>query len=64
MKRISWWVIWKKLQKIGNFLPVSNNFCGKLISSWESLMVFDESFRIVQVGFFVADLNLLSRELD
>ena len=39
----------KALWSFETFLSVSNNLCGKLISSLESLIIFDESFRVTSV---------------
>ena len=33
------------------YLSVSNNLCGKLVSWLESLVMFDESFRVI-LAFF------------
>ena len=43
---------------------VNNNLCGKLISSLESPTTFDGRCKVTLVSFFIADFNLLSRELD
>ena len=42
----------------------SNNLCGKLVSSLELPIKFDEWFEVTSVPFFIADFSLLSYELD
>ena len=54
----------KALQIFENFVLVNNNLCGKLVSSLELPIRFDERFKVTSVPFFIADLNLLSFELD
>ena len=41
-----------------------NNLCGKLVSSLEQPITFDERFKVTSVPFLVPDFNLLSWELD
>ena len=43
---------------------VNKNLCGKLVSSLELAIKFDERFKVTSVPFFVADFNLLGCELD
>ena len=43
---------------------VNNNLCGKLVSSLELPIKFDERFKVTSVPFFNADFNLLNCELD
>ena len=45
-------------------VSVNNNLCGKLISSLEFLIKFNEIFKVTSVPFFILDLNLSSCELD
>ena len=55
----------KALPKFQTCLSVSNNLCGKLVSSLESPIIFAENFiEVTLVSFFVTDFNLLSCELD
>ena len=49
---------------ISQDLCISNNLRVKLLSSLESLVIFDERFKVTLVSFFIADLNLLICELD
>ena len=53
----------KALRILETCVLVSNNLCGKLFSSAESLAKFDERFKVTLVPFFIADLNSLSCEL-
>ena len=48
----------KALQSLKTCASVNNNFFGKLISSFESLIIFDESFKNSLVLFFISDFNL------
>ena len=43
---------------------VNNNLCRKLFSSLESPTIFDSSYKVTSVPFFIPDFNLLSCELD
>ena len=54
----------KALQSLETCVVVDNNLCRKLFSSLESLIIFDEWFKISLVPFFIADFNLVSCELD
>ena len=54
----------KALQIFENFVLLNNNLCGKLVSSLELPIRFDEGFKVTSVPFFIADLNLLTFELD
>ena len=58
-------------QKLYEFLKLNitcvllnNNLCGKLVSSLERPIKFDERFKFTSVPFFIVDFNLLSYELD
>ena len=51
----------KALQSLEIF---SKNLCGKLASSLELPITFDERFKVTSVLFFIPDFNLLSCELD
>ena len=42
----------------------NNNLCGKLVSSLELPITFDDSLKITSVSSFVVDFNLLSCEFD
>ena len=42
----------KALRRFGTCLRVNYNLCGKLFSSIESPMTFDESLKITSVPFF------------
>ena len=54
----------KVLQRFKTCLLVSNNLWGKLVSSSELPIIFDDSLKTTSVSFFTADLNLLSCEFD
>ena len=41
-------------------VSVNNNFCGKLVTSLEFPIKFDERFKFVSVPFSIADFDLLS----
>ena len=43
---------------------VNNSLWGKLFSSLEWPIIFDESFNVTPVLVFISDFNLLSFELD
>ena len=66
MKHISWvfdsLILPNKLNakdfwRFPTCLLVNNNLCGKLVSSLELSLMFDDSLRITSVLFFVADFN-------
>ena len=42
---------------------VNNNFCGKLVSSLELPITFDESFTVASVPFFILNFNSLRCQL-
>ena len=42
----------------------NKNLCGKLASSLELPIKFDERLEVTSVLYFIADLNLLSCEID
>ena len=48
----------KALWRIATCLSVSNNLCGKLVSSLESTIIFDERFKVSSVPFFGPDFKL------
>ena len=53
------------LQRIKTFELVNNdNLCGRLLSSLESLITFDERFNVTSVPVSFPDFDLLSCELD
>ena len=45
-----------------HFLSVYYDLCGKLISPLESLITFDERFKVTSVPIFIPDFNLLNCE--
>ena len=53
----------KTLQSLEACVLVNNNLCGKLVSSLELPIVFDERFQVMSVLFFIPNFNLLSFEL-
>ena len=56
--------LYETLQSFEACLLVNNNLCGKLFSSLESPITFDEIFKITSVPFFIPNFNLLSYKLD
>ena len=54
----------KAFRSLETCVLVNINLGRKLFSSLESTIIFDERFKVTAVLFFVADLNLLSCELD
>ena len=54
----------KSLRSFETCVLVNNNFCEKLSSSLESPTIFDKSFKVTSVPFFIPDFYLLSCELD
>ena len=54
----------KALGSLATYVLVNNKLCGKLVSSLESPIAFDERFKVTSVPFFIPDFNLLSCELD
>ena len=54
----------KALRSFETFLSVSNNLCQKLVLSLELPIIFDDSFSVTSVSFFVANFNLSSCEFD
>ena len=44
----------KALRRLETCLSVNNNLCGKLISSLESPVTFDERFKATSVIFFIS----------
>ena len=52
-----------KLQSFESFV-YQTIYMEKLASSLESSIIFDESFSVIPVEFFIADFKLLSCELD
>ena len=39
---------------------INNNFCGKLVSSLELPITFDESFKVTSGPIFIPDFDLLA----
>ena len=54
----------KALQILETYVSVNSTLCGKLFSSLESPVTFDERFKVTSRPFFIPDFNLLSCELD
>ena len=54
----------KDLWSLESCILVNYNSCGKLVSSLESPIKFDESFKVTLVLLFIPDFNLLRSELD
>ena len=50
----------KVLRSFEICLLVNNNLCGKLFSSLELPTMFDGSFKVTSIPFFIPDFNLLS----
>ena len=50
----------KALQRFGTVVLVNNNLRGRLVSSLELPIAFDDSIKTVSVTFFIADFNLLT----
>ena len=50
----------KTLRSLETCVLVNNNLWGKLFSSLESQIIFDEIFKVTPVLFFIADFNLIS----
>ena len=57
-------LIAKRLRILKICISVNNNLSGKLVSSLETLITFDERFKVTSVPFFIPDFNLLSCELE
>ena len=47
----------KNFAKLWN-VSVNNNLCGKLVSSLESTITFDERFNVTSVQFLILDFNI------
>ena len=54
----------KSLQIFQTYVLVDKNLRGKLVSSLEFLVTFDERFQFTSISFLIPDFNLLSCELD
>ena len=54
----------KALRSLETCMLVNNNLSGKLFSSLESPITFEEIFKVTLVPFFFPHFNLLSYELD
>ena len=48
----------KPLRNFGMCLPLSNNLCGKLVSPLQSPIIFDDSYNVTSVAFFISDFSL------
>ena len=53
----------KALWRLETCLSVNNDLCGKLVSSLELPIIFDENLKTTSFSLFMADFNLLSCEL-
>ena len=54
----------KALRIFETCVSLHNNLCGKLVSSVELPIKFDERCKVNSVPFFIPDFNLLRCELD
>ena len=54
----------KLLRIFQNWVSVKNHFCGKLVSSLELPVKFDEKFKVTSVPYFIEDFNSLICELE
>ena len=54
----------KALRSLDTCASVNNNLCGKLASSLESPITFDERFEIASVPSLIVESNLLSWKLE
>ena len=54
----------KALRSLETCVLANNKLWGKLFSSLESPIIFDERFKVTSIPFFIADFNLLGCELD
>ena len=54
----------KVLRSLQTCVLVNNNLCRKLVSSLESSTIFDESFKVTWVSFFIPNFNFWSYELN
>ena len=54
----------KALQSLKTCVSVNDDLYGKWVSSLESLITFDERFKIISIPFFIPDFKLFSCELD
>ena len=52
------------MQNFKTCLSVSNKLCGILVSQPESPTIFDESFRVTSVAFFIIGFDLSNCELN
>ena len=54
----------KTLQSFETCVLVNNDLCGKLFSSLESPLIFDEKSKVTFAPYFIAGFDLLRCELD
>ena len=54
----------KALQIFETCVSVNNSSCGKLVSSLEFPIKFDEGFKVTSIPFFIPDFILLRSELE
>ena len=54
----------KTLGRFATYLLLNNNLWGKLVSSSELPIIFDDNLKTTSVLLFIADFNLLSCEVD
>ena len=57
-------LIVKALQKFAACLLFNDNVCGKLVSSSDLPITFDNNLKTTSVSFFIADFNLRSCKFD
>ena len=54
----------KVLRIFATCLLVNNNLCGKLVSSSQLPIIFEDNLKTTSVPFFIADFNSISCEFD
>ena len=54
----------KALWSLETCILVNNNLCGKLVSSLELLIIFDDRFKVTSERFFITEFNILCCELN
>ena len=54
----------KAFENFETCVLVNNNLCGKLVSSLNFPIKFDETLKVTSVPFLIPDFNLLRWELD
>ena len=52
-------------RSLENCVSVKNNLCGKLVSSLESSVTFDQKYKVTLLPFFIPDFKLFwNRKFD